>query len=221
MTDLLAYYRTYSKHRDIWSCLLLLWNQATKIYSEKVTAIKFDVINQLLPSGHDTSLTSISFNHFLTVAEDFRRKRIGLYFKLQNMNGQLSLNQLLRFTYQFIHRVATDSSVKATGVKQARLMVLLDKIQTNYESGLDTIKLIGKNIDFANVRINASLDAGPHGKLQLILRDILAQMPVIMGLLLSKEKNLGHPPLVPYIINFNPQENGDIYIKVSIIILIE
>lgn len=49
------------------------------------------------------------------------------------MDGQVSLNQILRFGHQLIHRNTTEESVKATGVRQARLMLMLDKIQHNYE----------------------------------------------------------------------------------------
>ena len=36
MSDLLQYYRTYSKHKSQWNALLLLWDQSAKLYSEKV-----------------------------------------------------------------------------------------------------------------------------------------------------------------------------------------
>ena len=36
MTDLLQYVRGLVKHKESWSALIALWNQAAKIYSEKV-----------------------------------------------------------------------------------------------------------------------------------------------------------------------------------------
>jgi hypothetical protein len=218
MTELLQYVRTHVKYKENWSSLINLWNQAAKIYSEKVTTIRYEQLNSHLnPSEHqpiDPGQTTISFNTFLTVAEDFRKKRLGAYFKLYYMEGQVSLNQILRFGHELFHRNATEESKKATGVRQARLLIILDRIQKNYEQGLEAIKLVSRNIDFAQLKIRASLDAGPNGKLQMTVSDILAQLPLVLSFSLMKEKNLGHAPLVPYIISIKPQETGDILVEI-------
>lgn len=130
------------------------------------------------------------------------------------MDGQVSLNQILRYGHELFHRNATEESKKATGVRQARLLVILDRIQKNYEQGLEAIKLVSRNIDFAQLKIKASLDAGPAGKLQMTATDILAQLPLILSFSLLKEKNLGHAPLVPYIVSIKPQESGEIFAEV-------
>lgn len=196
--------QTYAKQPEIWTVILTLWNRAAKLYSEKVAQIKTE--DEIFP---------ISFNRFLTVAEDFRRKRLGAHFQLQQVDGQVSLNNLLRFGHQLFHRTATEASKKATGAKQARLMMLLDRIQKNYEAGLESIKVISTNIDFAQLKIKGCLDAGPAGKLQLTAKDIMAQLPILLSFHLMKEKNLGHAPIVPYITSIKPQENGDLLVEVS------
>lgn len=88
---------------------------------------------------------------------------------------------------------------------------------SSYDSlqGMEVIKLISRNIDFAQLKIRALLDAGPQGKLQMTISDIMAQLPLLLNFSLTKEKSLGHAPLVPYIINIKPQENGDIFAEVS------
>ena len=45
--------------------------------------------------------------------------------------------------------------------------------------------------------------------------DILAQAPLLLSTILSKQKNMGQPPLVPFLTTFKPLETGDIVIEVS------
>jgi hypothetical protein len=59
------------------------------------------------------------------------------------------------------------------------------------------------------------MHAGPDGVLQMSVSDILAQAPLLLSMLLSKEKNMGSIPLVPYVINMKPQANGDVVIQVQ------
>ena len=95
-----------------------------------------------------------------------------------------------------------------------RLMMLLDRIHVNYELGLDTLKLVSTNIDFAQLKLIGGLIAGPQGRLKISIHDILAQAPVCLDFKISKEKNIGQQPLVPYIINFKTEDNGDISLQV-------
>ena len=45
--------------------------------------------------------------------------------------------------------------------------------------------------------------------------DILAQAPLLLSTILSKQKNMGQPPLVPFLTTFRPLETGDIVIEVT------
>ena len=45
--------------------------------------------------------------------------------------------------------------------------------------------------------------------------DILAQAPLLVSTVLSKQKNMGQPPLVPFITTIKPLETGDVVIEVS------
>ena len=80
---------------------------------------------------------------------------------------------------------------------------------------METIKLISRNIDFAQLKLKAQLEAGAQGKLQMTASDIMAQLPLLLNFTLMKEKNVGHAPLVPYIISIKPQENGDLFVEVG------
>ena len=44
--------------------------------------------------------------------------------------------------------------------------------------------------------------------------EILAQAPLLLSTILSKQKNMGQPPLVPFLTTFKPLETGDIVIEV-------
>ena len=48
--------------------------------------------------------------------------------------------------------------------------------------------------------------------------EILAQAPLLLCTILSKQKNMGQPPLVPFLTTFKPLETGDIVIEVSTIL---
>ena len=45
--------------------------------------------------------------------------------------------------------------------------------------------------------------------------EILAQAPLLLSTILSKQKNMGQPPLVPFLTTFRPLETGDIVIEVT------
>ena len=44
--------------------------------------------------------------------------------------------------------------------------------------------------------------------------EILAQAPLLLSTVLSKQKNMGQPPLVPFFTTIKPLETGDIVIEV-------
>lgn len=132
----------------------------------------------------------------------------------QYVDGQMSLNHVLNFSHQLMFRLATEALDKATPLEKVRLAILLDRLKTTHALGKENLKLVSKNIDFAQLTIQAKLHAGQNGVVNLTVRDILAQAPVLLKLNVSKEKNIGALPLVPYIISFKPQDTGDIFLEI-------
>ena len=53
-----------------------------------------------------------------------------------------------------------------------------------------------------------------QGVLSMSVSDILAQAPLLLSTVLSKQKNMGQPPLVPFFTTIKPLETGDIVIEV-------
>lgn len=78
--------------------------------------------------------------------------------------------------------------------------------------------MITKNLDFAQLSLSTSIHAGPQGYMEMIIREILAQAPLLLAFNFSKEKNLGALPLVPYILSVKPQRNGDIIVEVRMLV---
>lgn len=64
----------------------------------------------------------------------------------------------------------------ATPLEQVRLTSLADRIQSNYEMGLNMIKAVCRNLDWAQIKIKASMEAGPQGTLSMSVNDIHAQV---------------------------------------------
>mmetsp|Transcript_25262 Transcript_25262/g.22979 ORF Transcript_25262/g.22979 Transcript_25262/m.22979 type:complete len:444 (+) Transcript_25262:3-1334(+) len=91
---------------------------------------------------------------------------------------------------------------------------MLDRIQANHEAGMKLIKIISKNVDFVQLKLKSSLEAGPDGKLHCSVRDVLAQLPLVINFNLQKQKNMGQKALVPFMISITPKDEGDINIEV-------
>ena len=112
-------------------------------------------------------------------------------------------------------RLANDALSKANALQRVRLVSFLERLTQGHQAGKENLKIIAKNIDFAQLTIQANLYSGPTGIFKITLSDILAQAPVLLKLTVSKDKSLGALPLVPYIISFKPQESGDVHLEVS------
>lgn len=133
------------------------------------------------------------------------------------MDGQISLNHLATFTFEIVRRLFNESIAKANNsIGKLRLQNTLEKLSTTYQSALQGLRLMAQNMDFAQLTIQANIAGGPNGIVALTLRDIVAQAPLLLSLSIMKDKNLGVLPLVPYIIAFKPQDNGDVYLEVCL-----
>lgn len=126
----------------------------------------------------------------------------------------MSLNHFLSFAFQIIHRVFTDAVAKATSVEKVRLMNTLEKMKISYQTSLEVLKFISKNLDFVQLTVTVDAHAGSEGIVAVTVEDILAQAPILLNLAIKEDKNIGVLPLVPYIVGMKPQENGDINLEI-------
>ncbi len=113
--------------------------------------------------------------------------------------------------------MAVEASQKTTALHHAHMNALVESVHAQYLMGLEMINVISKNLDFAQLKLKAELCAGPDGILRMSVGDIFAQAPVLLNLMMAGEKNMGHQPLVPYLVSFKPHDNGDIVIDVCIL----
>eukprot|EP00596_Hydrurales_sp_CCMP1899_P001210 CAMPEP_0119050542 /NCGR_PEP_ID=MMETSP1177-20130426/70529_1 /TAXON_ID=2985 /ORGANISM="Ochromonas sp, Strain CCMP1899" /LENGTH=304 /DNA_ID=CAMNT_0007029069 /DNA_START=72 /DNA_END=983 /DNA_ORIENTATION=- len=219
-------YRRMSKHPMIWQDILDLWEEAASIYSKVIFDMQLDeTLRSFAMSMNKSNAIDpldlqaqhlISFGSILATADTIMRKKLDANFQLQHLDMQVSLNELHRHLNMLFKRVASDmvASTTTTKLQQAKLKAVLERMTDNYEAGLEALHFVSRNLDFANLTIKAGMHAGPEGVLSLTLSEILAQAPVLLYTVLSKQKNMGQPPLVPYMTTIKPLETGDIVIEV-------
>ena len=197
-------------------------------------------------AASDRNKYSFRFADLLGGAEELRRKKLKLSFFLERVDGQASINQLLRHVSQFLHRFASQGadlglssasshsssssssgagagagagagggggSAGAGAVKEARMMVLLERIQNNYELGLSFIRLVSRNLDWAQLSIAASLRSGQGGVCKAEIRNLFSQFPVLLDTIFSKDKSLGYSSVVPFLVTVKPKTSGDLEVE--------
>ena len=218
MTDILAYRRLSIRHPDIWKKIVKLWNEAAKLYCDKVIRSSSQQVHNDKHSQLSPSEMTITFQALINVADELSRKKLITNFNLRHLDGQASVNQLLKFGYKFLNRITKEAALKSSGIKHARIMLMLDRIKANYEEGLEGIKLVSRNLDFAQLKVACGIHAGPAGKVEMTVANIYAQAPVILSTFMSKDKNLGgQSALVPIRLSVKPQETGEIIIEVQFV----
>jgi hypothetical protein len=192
------------------------------LYCEKVTLAKNDgqYATNSFEGNEPLSLPQFTtrFEEFLDCCESLAAKRVSVQFKLQHIDGQVSINHLLSFIFQIIYRVLNDMATQpgTSAAKKVQLSSLVENVKLRYDEASIGLRLVTKNIDFAQLGISLCLRSGAQGVVSLSCRDILAQAPLLLKLNILTDKNLGAIPLVPYIVSFKPQENGDILLDVSV-----
>jgi hypothetical protein len=115
---------------------------------------------------------AISFMTIMNAADDVMRKRLSADFKLtvsfgaplleivvgftvfilQHVDGQLSIKSMMMHVHQLVLRTSIEAIEKTqSALKRARLKLFLDRIHAQYALGLDLLKLVSRNLDFAQV----------------------------------------------------------------------
>jgi len=95
-------------------------------------------------------------------------------------------------------------------------MLMLERIKKNYELGMEGIKIVSRNLDFAQLKLACGIHAGPEGHVDMTVANIYAQAPVNLNTFMSKDKNLGgQSALVPIRLSVKPQDTGEIIIEVQ------
>ena len=162
-------------------------------------------------------LMSIRFEQFLNACDDILHKRTTVKCKLHHIDGQISLNELIQFIFQVQHRLTSDEILKSNGIKKIRLENFVESLQSQFALARTLVSLICQNFDFAHLTIVGDIHSGPMGECLIKIADLLAQAPVLLNLSIMEEKNIGALSLVPYILSFKPQDNGDVCLEVSIV----
>lgn len=217
MTDVLAYRRLSIRHPEKWEKILKLWDEAAKIYCSKVIRLSHESNNERNNHLSPSEMT-ITFQSIVAVADELSRKKLITNFNLKHLDGQASVNQLLRFGFKFLNRVTKEAALKSSGIKHARIMLMLERIKKNYELGLEGIKIVSRNLDFAQLKLACGIHAGPEGHVDMTVANIYAQAPVNLNTFMSKDKNLGgQSALVPIRLSVKPQETGEIIIEVQFV----
>ena len=127
----------------------------------------------------------------------------------------LLLLQLYCMFYIFL-----EQQEKATGISKVRLQAYLDIVQKQYDLAVAVLSLICQNVDFAHLTILGELHSGAQGEAQFKVTDLLSQAPMMVNLSIQTDKNIGCLPLVPYMLSFQPQVNGDVCIEVCILFVL-
>lgn len=183
ITDILAYRRLSIRHPDTWKKIVKLWDKAAKLYCGIVIRLSSQQAQNEKHHHLSPSEMTITFQSLINVADELSRKKLITNFRLLNFEGQASVNQLLKFGYKFLNRVTKEAALKAVGNKHARIMLVLDRIKANYEQGLGGIKLVSRNLDFAQLKLKCGIHSGevlghdcPQGKVEMTVGNFYAQV---------------------------------------------
>lgn len=216
LADLIAYRRKHGSNADMWSQLLLVWSEACHVYCEHVITAKMAQLIEQSSGSINPLQMSIRFETFLSASDDILHKRTTAKCRVQYIDGQISLNELIQFIFQVQHRLTSDEIAKSSGIKKIRLQNFVESLQSQFVLARTLVALVCQNFDFAHLTIVGDIHSGPHGKCTIKIAELLAQAPVLLNLSIMEEKNIGALSLVPYILSFKPQENGDVCLEVNI-----
>jgi len=255
---MIYYRRLLIKHPKHADSITHLWSKAINIYNEHLSKSMGNKDNYELYQHCD-------FADFLGTCDIIWKKKIAFSLKVVEVDGQISLNSILRYGHQFLHRVAqqessrimkkTDENTSSSSskklflnsifrrkksdddkqkkntvnvedspkkantdkkgvVREGQLLVMLDKIQSKYESAQDFLRTIVNNLDFAHSKIIGRLQSGPDGIIIMNIHDFLLQVPLALHLALAKSMNLIYQPYVPTAMIMIAENNDDVRVEV-------
>lgn len=256
---MIYYRRLLIKHPKHAESIIHLWSKAINIYNEHVSKSMGN------KDGNEV-YQHCEFSDYLGTCDIIWKKKIAFSLKVVEVDGQVSLNSILRYGHQFLHRVAQqessrimkkteengssssskklflnsifrrkksdDKTQKKSGdvnvqdspkkantdkkgvVREGQLLVMLDKIQSKYESAQDLLRTIVNNLDFAHSKIIGRLQSGPDGIIILNIHDFLLQVPLALHVALAKSMNLIYQPYIPTAMIMIAENNDDIRIEV-------
>jgi hypothetical protein len=218
LSDIILYKKMMAKHPKHGQTLSNLWDEVCRIYCEKIISLKS---NQA--ADHDLPFLTpneyiIQFELFLIISEDIERKNCLINLKIQNIDGQFSINEILLHCYSLFKRNCTENLPKFTGLLLLKLKQVIDLLDENYTLGIKAIKMMTENLDFAQLKIFGEINSGPLGNILMIVKDFYAQAPLNLNLNLSKtfRFNLLARELVPLIFIAGPiDETGEILFEIN------
>lgn len=218
LNDIIVYKKMMAKHPKHGHTLSLLWDEVCRIYCEKIISLKSEqAADNDLPFLTPNEYI-IQFELFLIISEDVERKNCLINLRVQNIDGQLSLNEILLHCYTLFKRNCTENLPKFTGLLLLKLKQVIDLLDENYALGIKAIKMMTENLDFAQLKIFGEIYSGPLGKILIIIKDFYAQAPLNLNLNLSKTYrfNLLARELVPLIFIAGPiNETGEMLCEIN------
>ncbi|KAJ1408258.1 hypothetical protein B484DRAFT_403590, partial [Ochromonadaceae sp. CCMP2298] len=154
LSDFIAYRRKYEVVPLLWEQMQRQWAEACDHYSSHLVSTKMQQLMNAGAGNINPLDLQLDFPTLLTALDDILSKRTHLTLKLHHIDGQVSVNELVRFIYQVQHRLASDALLKLpAGLKKIRLGNFLDSLQKQYADLQDMFALVVQNFDFAHLTI--------------------------------------------------------------------
>jgi len=235
VSDLLTYMAKHKRNGKLWRSICALWEEASELYCEQIIARK-RIEAKVLGQHVNIKTFTFKFVNVLRGAEEVARKRIHVQVSIHRLEGQASVNKALRYLTQFLYRLVAEegsaelkrakeekdsprpakkgkeASLKASSVKRAKTILMLNQINKTYENGLEAIKMLCRNFDFAETKIALKAATGPEGSLKCVITKLFAQFPLLLDSRFDKDKQIWGT-LVPFKVGVRPQASGDVMIE--------
>ena len=204
MADVLKYIKISRCHPQHWTTIMHLWRQACKIY----TSVVMGEWGSHGSRGSGNGI--IDFEAIVNLAHEINKKKITIKFTLQHIDGNVSVHRSLTFAHTFFKRVAMEANENSDVMKKARMMIMLEKIQSNYEKAVEIVEIISKNLDYADLKVNGLLKSGERGSIRLMAREVRAQAPVLLHTALPDSEHILYTnSFVPCQISVSPSDDGE------------
>lgn len=133
--------------------------------------------------------------HIIGGIEEIRRKKLDLHLKVNKIEGQASLNKILRYGSQFLYRytrkekeeeIKNIANIAGKKLIFAKTLLLLDRIAHSYDTALQLIKQTCRNFDFAEMKVVGSMRSGADGFFRSEISNLFSQFPLLIDTGFSK-----------------------------------